>query len=166
MKIRHSSLKDSNNIFKLYKETAKIENGLARTEQEITQDYIEDFLKKSLKDGLSFVIENQENLIIAEIHCYKHDPICFRSTFSNLTLAVHPNFQKQGLGRRIFLHLLEEVKNNHSNISRIELSARQNNPSAIKLYQSIGFEIEAICKNRIFDANGNLGADIMMAWFR
>ena len=164
MKIRCGNKSDIEQIFKLYLATATIKDGLARTVQEISLKYITDFVKNSLKTGLIFVVENEVNQLIAEIHCYKHEPKCFEHTLGNMTLAVHPDFIGQGWGKKIFSHLLEEVKNSHPEIVRVELFTRQNNQKAIKLYQSLGFVVEGICRKRILDGNGKLDDDTMMSW--
>jgi ribosomal protein S18 acetylase RimI-like enzyme len=163
MKIRKAKESDAPELLKLYRAAATTENGIARTPQEISKKFVEDFLDNSLKKGLIFVIENNKK-IIAEVHCYKFDPLCFKHTFANLTLVVHPNFQGQGLGKKIFSHLLEEIKAKHREIIRVELFVRQSNPRGIRLYQSLGFVVEGICQNRLLDAKGKLDSDTMMVW--
>jgi putative acetyltransferase len=167
MKLRKAKQTDVREIFLLNLEAAKTANGVARKVEEILQKDVADFVKKSLRTGLIFVIEHPSNpkKLIAEIHCYKHEPQCFKHVLGNLTLVVHPDFQGQGLGRKIFSHLLTEIKKSRRSIVRVELMTRQNNPRGIKLYQSLGFEIEGVCKNRILDAEKKLGSDVMMAWF-
>jgi putative acetyltransferase len=125
---------------------------------------VNDFVTNSLAKGLIFIVEN-EGKIIAEIHCYRYDPLCFKHTLSNLVLTVDPNFQGQGIGRKIFSHLLEEVSKNHPDILRVELFTRQKNLRGIALYKSLGFEIDGVLKNRILDSDGNMSDDTIMAWF-
>ena len=167
MNIRQANQSDILQLLKLYQAAAKTKNGIARKPAEISKKLITDFVKNSKQNGLIFVVENPNNRaeLIAEIHCYKHEPLCFKHVLGNLILVVHPNFQRQGLGRKIFSHLLLEVEKNHPNIARVELFVRQNNFGAIKLYQSLGFEIEGICQKRILDADENIGGDAIMAWF-
>ncbi len=62
------------------------------------------------------------------------------------------------------MHLLNEVKNNRSDIARVELMVRENNSVAIKLYKSIGFEMEGVLRHRLLDADGNTSSDIAMSW--
>lgn len=167
MKIRKAEISDLEQILALHKETAKTPNGIARKPHEINEENVRDFLEKSLKSGLIFVAEDTANphRLIAEIHCYKHEAECFKHTLSNLTIAVHPNFQGQGVGRKIFAHLLTRVEVQHPEIARVELMVRQSNKRAIKLYQDLGFEIEGHCKNRILNNEGQLDSDIMMGWY-
>ena len=162
--IRKATKLDAKAIFKLNFDAAKTPNGIARTAEEVSQEGVDYFIENSLKNGFIFVAQNPENSkeLIAEIHCYKFEPSCFKHTLANLTLVVHPSFQGQGWGKKIFSHLLNELK--HSNILRVELTVRQSNPSAIKLYQSLGFKIEGILEKRILDSEGKLSDDTMMAW--
>jgi len=165
MNIRQANKSDISQLLELYRSVAETKNGIARTPKEISKKTIKEFVKNSLKKGLIFVIENDKKLI-AEIHCYKYEPACFKHVLANLTLVVHPDFQGQGLGKKIFSHLLLEITKNHREIARVELFVRQSNHHGIMLYKSLGFEIEGICKNRILDADGNLDGDTMMAWMR
>ncbi len=54
------------------------------------------------------------------------------------TIAVHPDFRSQGLGRRLMDELLAEAENRHAR--RIFLEVRADNPHAITLYETLGFE--------------------------
>ena len=51
--IRRSSLNDTDKIYSLYKEVARIPGGLARYEDEITVYYIDNFIRNSSERGLS-----------------------------------------------------------------------------------------------------------------
>ncbi len=164
MKIRKAQKTDAKKIFELHLKAAEIKDGIARIPEEIFLRDVENFVDEALQKGLIFVGEEDEK-IIAEIHCYKNFPHCFKHCFSNTTLVVHPDFHGRGLGRKIFSYLLEEIKNHHRDIARVELFCREKNFRAIKLYQSLGFEIEGICKNRLLDSKNELSGDVMMAWF-
>ncbi len=164
MKLRKANKKDVAELIKLYRATAECENGIARTPKEVTKFYVEHFLQNALKKGLIFVIE-QEKKLIAEIHGYPNEPLVFRHTLGNLTMVVHPDFQGQGLGRKIFSHFLNKVEKKHTDIARVELFTRQSNKRGIALYKSLGFESEGFCKKRILNAEGKLELDTIMAWF-
>ena len=165
--IRFATSEDAAHLIVLYKLVAKTIGGIAREEIEITEDYISNFLRKSLDNGLCMIIENpqKDNEIIAEIHCYKLDPKVFNHVLSELTIVVHPNFQNQGLGKMLFTKLLENIKENRTDILRVELIARESNITAIKFYQKIGFLIEGRFENRISNHGNGFEADIPMAWF-
>ena len=58
------------------------------------------------------------------------------------TIAVHPDFRRHGLGRRLMDALLEEAE--ARNARRIFLEVRADNPHAIALYSSLGFDEIAV----------------------
>ena len=152
----------------LYKLVSNNIGGLARTNDEINANYIEQIYSKSRKNGLQFIIKDNLNghKIIAEIHGYKLEPKVFSHVLSEITLIVHPNYQGKGLGKDIFQHFLNDIQKNRLDIIRVELIARESNQKAIELYQKLGFTIEGKMKNRIKNLNNSFEADIMMAWFR
>ena len=159
------TLQDLPRIEALYHAVAKIEGGLARTDDEVSADYVRHNLEASMSRGLSLVaLMNDE--IIGEIHAYRPVPKVFAHVLSDLTIAVHPAQQKLGVGRALFSRFLETVRNQHPEILRIELIARESNQRAIGFYQTLGFEIEGCFKNRIRSVGGGFESDIPMAWHR
>jgi ribosomal protein S18 acetylase RimI-like enzyme len=165
--IRNATVKDIDNIFGLYNLVSKTIGGLARTENEITRDYVKNFIDKSLENGVQFVIVDKlhDDKIIAEIHCYKLEPKVFDHILSELTIAVDTNYQGKGLGKKLFQTLLDYIVEHRSDIFRVELIARESNTKAIKMYESIGFKIEGRLVNRIKSKEHFFEADIPMAWF-
>ncbi|MCU0438864.1 MAG: GNAT family N-acetyltransferase [Raineya sp.] len=164
--IKNATASDETLILNLYKTVARISGGIARIESEITESYIKNNLEKSLKSGVCLVISHPENTqeLIAEIHCSKLEPQIFKHTFSDLTIAVHPDFQGKGVGKAIFMYLLNYIENTRHDILRVELIARESNQKAIEFYQKIGFKIEGRFENRISNPDGTFEADIPMAW--
>lgn len=165
--LRKSRLEDIFLILELYKIVSQNEGGLARTSDEITLEYIENFSKNAAKSGIQYVVEDQRSSqILGEIHAYRLVPKVFSHVLSELTIAVHPAFQGQGIGRILFEGLINKVVTELPEILRIELIARESNQKAIAFYQRLGFEIEGKLKNRIKAVDGNFEADIPMAWLR
>ena len=161
-----ASLKDCDKIFQLYKKVASIAGGLARLQSEINESYIVDFLKKSHRQGLSLTAHDKNQQIVGEIHAYASGLECFSHVFTELTIAVDPECQGQGVGRKLFEKFILEVTENHPQILRIELIARESNQKAILFYKSLGFQKEGLLKNRIKNPDGSLESDITMAWLR
>src|SRR6478735_4321732 len=129
MRYRIADINDLNSLIHLYKTVAKTEDGIARLEHEITEDYIKDFLLKSLDSGLIIVGENptNENELIASVHAYKKGPKVFDHVLGDLTLVVHPQFQGKKIGRTIFTIFLEEIGHNRPDVGKVELIARESN---------------------------------------
>jgi putative acetyltransferase len=166
MNIRTATIKDLEKIKTLYQAVARSGDGIARNEDEITDQYIENFITKSSESGLIIVAENPANSeeLIGEVHAYTPGVEVFNHILSELTIVVHPEFQGKKIGRTIFTIFLEEVGLNRHDIGRVELVARESNTKAIKLYQSLGFMIEGRLEMRIKTADGNYEADIPMGW--
>ncbi len=150
-------------ILDLYMAVANSPGGLARTEDEISGEYVNSFLKKSEKTGLSLIAYDSLT-IVGEIHAYRLDPKVFSHVLSELTIAVHPDFQGIGVGRLLFEGFLSEIETNRPDILRVELIARESNLKAIRFYESLGFKQEGRFEQRIDRGDGTFEADIPMAW--
>ena len=165
--VNTGKIEDRLEVILLYRTVAAVLGGLARTSDEITEEYVENFMQKSLKSGIIIVARDREhNQIIGEIHAYALGPKCFAHVLGELTIAVHPEYQSQRVGRAIFTEFMRLVENDRPDILRVELIARESNNKAIKFYQNLGFEIEGRLLKRIRGVNDNYEADIPMAWFR
>jgi len=166
-KIRHAYSNDFNKIYALYKKVATETTGLARSGDEITDQYIEDFMKNASERGIELVVDDPDNSdqIIAEVHCYKLVPKTFSHVLSELTIAVDPDHQGKGLGRMIFTHLLDHIMNHMPDVMRVELISREFNLKAIAFYESLGFKREGRFERRIRSNENEFEADIPMAWF-
>lgn len=166
-KIRLAEPEDSASIHKLYKGVSQQVGGIARVEDEITEQYVVHNLHQALQSGVCLVVEHPQNSadLIGEIHCYKLTPNVFNHVLSELTVVVHPDFQSKGIGKRLFERLLTQIKTHRNDILRVELIARESNQKAIAFYQKIGFLVEGRLSQRIDSRNGEFEADIPMAWF-
>lgn len=163
--IRQGSVNDKDRILSLYKKVSGHSDGLARRLEEMTEDYVSEFMTLADRSGLQFVAEDPESQqIVGEIHCYTPTPRVFGHILSELTVAVDPGYQGQGVGKALFKALLTEVKENRKDILRVELIARESNKKAIEFYQSLGFVIEGRLTNRIRSGETGFEADIPMSW--
>jgi len=73
-------------------------------------------------------------------------------------LAVHPNFQRQGLGQAMLWALLQAAYQRH--LERATLEVRVSNTTAIALYQKFGFR-EAGHRKRYYQ---DTGEDALVMW--
>lgn len=154
-------------IAELYRAVATIEGGLARTAEEISEEYVQQFLSKSLESGVCLVArETNDGPIIGEIHSYALGPRVFAHVLGELTIAVHPAHQGAGAGKALFTELLRRIEQERPDILRVELIARESNQKAIAFYQKLGFKIEGRFENRIHSVGGGYESDIPMAWLR
>jgi ribosomal protein S18 acetylase RimI-like enzyme len=165
--IRTATLDDAPAIERLYVTVASITGGLARQPDEITRDYIDGFVRRSLGDGVIVVaeVEGVEGLA-GELHAYRNPLRLFNHVYGSLTVAVHPEAQGRGVGRALFESLLQTVRLKRSDVLRVELVTAESNARALRLYESVGFVREGRFDRAMRDANGVTDADIPMAWFR
>lgn len=64
-------------------------------------------------------------------------------------MAVHDEFQNQGIGSRLLDHLLD-IADNYLGLFRLELDVVEGNARAVKLYKSRGFETEGTLRKAHF----------------
>ena len=164
--IKKTTYGKQNGIFKLYKKVAMNRGGLARLQHEINETYITNFIDKSLNQGLSLIAKDESQKTVGEIHAYTSGLSCFSHVLTELTIAIDPDCQGQGVGRQLFESFLQEITDNFSSILRVELIARESNQKAIVFYQSLGFKKEGVLRNRIKNPDGSFESDITMAWLR
>lgn len=166
MHYREATIDDLLPIYELYKEVASVSGGLARRSDEITQDYVAEFIQKSISSGMIIVGEHPEiaGKLVCEVHAYRKGIAVFNHVLGDLTLIVHPAFQGKKIGRTIFSIFLNEIYTHHPHIGKVELIARESNTRAIALYQSLGFRIEGRLEMRIKNTDGTYEADIPMSW--
>lgn len=166
MHFRTAELSDIPRLVQLHRDVARVSGGIARLEEEVTEDYVRHFVEKSLANGLIIVGEDEKdpNVLVADIHAWKIGLKSFSHVLSNLTLAVHPDHQGKGIGRMIFMILLDEIVRNRQDIGKVELYTSENNKRAISLYQSLGFLIEGRMEMRYKNHEGMFEADIPMGW--
>jgi len=167
--IRRTAASDAAAIEQLYRLVAAPPGGLAREPDEISTEYIGQFVRRATTDGLGFLAvsaDGANGLPAGELHCYPPGPRTFGHVLGDLTVAVHPAWQGRGVGRALFKALLDEVIRNRPAVSRIELVARESNDRAIGLYESLGFRREGRLEGRVRRTDGVIEADIPLAWHR
>jgi ribosomal protein S18 acetylase RimI-like enzyme len=166
MVYRTADINDLLRLIHLYKIVARVEGGIARLKHEVTEEYVKNFLLKSLATGVIVVGENPDNAdeLVASIHGYKAGIRVFEHVLGDVTLVVHPQFQGKKIGRTILTIFLEEIGHNRTDIGKVELIARESNVKAIQLYQSVGFLVEGRMEMRIRTTHHTYEADIPMGW--
>jgi putative acetyltransferase len=166
MNFRTAVFEDWPKIKALHLEVSKQKTGIARWEHEITDEYVQDFVNKSLDGGLMIVGEHPEDSgqLIAEIHASKSKIHVFSHLMADLTIAIHPEFQGKKIGRTLFTIFLEEIALHRPDIGKVQLVTRESNQRAFHLYQSLGFRVEGRFEMQIKTPEGNYETDIPMGW--
>lgn len=165
MHIRLAQPQDVVEIFRLYTRVAQTGEYERRTD-EVTTEYVEDFLTASTQRGLCMVIDHPEGLseIIGELHAYRPAIRQRNHVLRNLSLVIHPDFQGRKLGRTLLTIFLEEIALHHSTIGKIETVVSEDNARALNLLTSLGFQIEGRQEMNIRASDGRYLADIILGW--
>lgn len=158
--IRRSTQADLNGLVALYK-AAAASGGLSRKPEEVTAGYVGGYLAQAGEAGLSLLAVAGDQ-VVGEIHGWSMPQSQFAHVFGDITIAVHPQAQGQGVGRALFTALIAEIATAMPQIRRIELGCRESNARAIALYKSLGFVIEGRLKNRVYDQAGYYEDDFVM----
>ena len=80
-----------------------------------------------------------------------------------LSVGVHPDYQRRGIGRAIIERLVEHARS--CGLERLELYTMADNARAIALYQSLGFEHEGTRVRFVRREDGSYMDDLVMARF-
>lgn len=167
MTLRPGRLEDAAAIRALYQAVAATPGGIARAPDEVTGEYVEDFVTQSLQRGILLVAELTGLPGLAgELHAYRSELRVFAHVLGDLTVAIHPTAQGRGIGRQLFTRLLDLVTREHPDVTRVELVTQASNLRALRLYESVGFRREGRFEDRIRGPEGGMEADIPMAWLR
>jgi GNAT superfamily N-acetyltransferase len=161
--IRATTLADAPAILALHIAAASRGGGLAREADEMSLPPIEAALIKSLATGVALSAWVGE-AIAGEIHAGRLGPRQFDNSLTELTVAVHPDFQGRGIGGLLFEALFAEARK-LPDLIRVELFCRAGNSHAVKLYQRLGFVIEGRFVRRVVLSDGTVEDDLAMAKF-
>ena len=164
--VRQTTAADLPAVLNLYRRVASVPGGLARLAEEVDETWVNEFLTRACTDGFSLVAETERNEIVGEIHACTPMLFCFSHVLTDLTIAVVPEVQGQGIGRLLFETFMRNVVEGHLEVLRIELISRESNRKAIQFYESLGFRREGELGSRIRNVDGSLESDIPMAWIR
>jgi putative acetyltransferase len=135
------------------------QGGLAREVDEMDLAYVEGFLEPAIASGVALGAWDRDRLA-GFIEAARIGPRQFAHVLSNLTVAVHPDWQGRGFGRALFEALFAAAR--AQRVERIELMAREGNTGAIRLYETLGFRVDGRFEGRVRLADGTTEADIAM----
>lgn len=161
--VRRANAGDAPAIREVYR-AAAVSGTLARMPDEVDDAYVAEFMAAA-KDGLEVVAE-LDGRVIGEIHASRLGPRIFSHGLGDLTIAVHPDHQGKGVGKRMFQEFLRIVREEMPDIHRVELFAWGGNQAAIKLYESLGFRYEGTLPRRVRMDSGEWRDDVVYGWLR
>lgn len=164
MIIRKATANDLPQLTELYQEVARISQGIARTEGEISEQYISNLYQQASQQGLMLVgIDTETSELVAEMHASKYGLRIFEHILTSLTIVVKPSYQGRGVGKSLFNAFLREVDENWPEVGRIELESRSTNQQSIGLYKSLGFVQEGRMVNKTRNADGRYEDSLLFA---
>lgn len=162
-KIRRARPTDAPAIREVYF-AAAAQGTLARMPDEVDDHYVAEFMKAA-EDGLEVVAEVDGHLV-GELHASRLPPRQFSHGLGELTIAVHPEHQGKGIGRKLFEEFFRIVKDDMPDIHRVELFAWDQNQGALRLYESLGFKFEGRLPRRVRTDSGEWRDDVVYGWLR
>lgn len=157
MRLRAATEADAAVIAAAEREIARVPGRLASRPEEITDG------------GIAHVIAGVEKFVVAERdgvivgHAFL-EPLQLAVTAHvvRLTIAVHPGFERQGIGRALMAELVAWARAS-TEIEKMELQVRASNDAAIALYAAFGFVEEGRKTRRIKLGEGQYVDDVYMA---
>lgn len=158
---------DIASIGDLLRQVAAIDGGLVRTPAELSSDYLQQILNRSLQSGITLVARaKDESRILGVILAQALGPRTLAHVLGEVTMAVHLDHQNLGIGRALLNGLIDKVTHGYPHICRVELLTRESNVKARTLYAACGFREEGRLEGRIRNSDDSYEADIPMAWIR
>ena len=98
-----------------------------------------------IKSGTLYIYENDSGDLLGTCIVYRLERRCSH-VVQLTTLAINPNFHRQGFGTA-FVHTLIDHLRKDLSIKRIELFAEVDNRGALNFYEKLGFRNEGCLKN-------------------
>jgi ribosomal protein S18 acetylase RimI-like enzyme len=162
MEIRRTAPADAPAILAVHLAAAANGGGLAREPDEMDLAGIESTLARPFQDGVALIawIDGQP---AGEIHASRMGPRQFAHNLTDLTVAVHPDFQGRGVGAALFEALFAEAAKLTPAIERVELLCREGNAGALRLYERLGFKLEGRFPRRVRLKDGTVEDDLAFA---
>lgn len=109
---------------------------------------VEEDAAEAIKEGTLFAAKHNNTIIGTVILHHKpedayrtvnwHIDLDYTDIFLISTFAIHPDYQKQGLGRQMMDFIIDHCKK--MNAKAIRLDVHEKNTPAISLYKSYGFQ--------------------------
>lgn len=162
MYIRQATKDDAEVLVSAQQQTAATEEGLlAPRPHEITAEALRSKIQSLQDNGVFLILEDEEK----PIGHLLLEPVNLEATrhVARLTLVIHPGYTGKGCGHKLLSHAINWARES-AKVEKIELNVRPHNTPAIKLYQSLGFEVEGVHRERIKLTNGYMD-NISMALF-
>jgi ribosomal protein S18 acetylase RimI-like enzyme len=142
----------------------RAEGGLGRLPDEMDLAWMEESLTGALSGGVAIGAWDGSRLV-GMIKASRMPSVQFQHVLWDLTVAVDPESQGSGIGKRLFEALFANAATLTPKVERIELVVREGLTHGIRLYKRLGFQLEGRFERRFRLSNGSYEADLPMALF-
>jgi RimJ/RimL family protein N-acetyltransferase len=134
----------------LYGWLSRVDQFLARSYKSEDLEETKQYWLRSFDRNRLTLIGLYEGKIIGSATLILNDPKSRAAHVASFGIAVHPDFQRKGLGKQLILALEEKAK--ELGIAKIEVNCYERN-AAIALYQSLNYSYEGrrLKKGRLDD---------------
>lgn len=162
--IRSVRIEDASAINEMRRMNGVMENTLGLFSERISRS--EDFIKGLTDNEHLLVAEIEENEVkkvvgLAGLHINRNPRLRHSAS---LGIMVHADYQGKEIGTTLIKKILD-LADNWLMLVRVELTAFVENEGAVKLYKSLGFEIEGIKKYAAI-RDSKYADEYMMARYR
>ncbi len=162
--LRPLTIEDANEIYLKWLNNAEVTRGLASGYFPITQQELINYVNGALGDQNTIffaLCEKESNRHIGNV---KVDRIDWMARNCELGLIIGEDSARgRGLGfesmNLVIQYIFEDL-----NLNKITLAVFENNPSALKLYEKLGFQVEGRFVNHVFK-EGRLWDKIYLSLF-
>jgi acetoin utilization deacetylase AcuC-like enzyme/GNAT superfamily N-acetyltransferase len=115
------------------------------TEVDLAVELVEEHLSKGTASGYHFVLAEHYGRL-AGYTCYGLIP-CTAASFDLYWIAVHPDFQGRGLGRRLLSETERRIKQDGGTRIYVDTSQRVQYASTRAFYENCGYRLESVLRD-------------------
>ncbi len=114
-------------------------------EIQVAMELVRERLAKGASCGYEFILAEQYGRLVGYT-CF--GPIaCTRGSFDLYWIAVHPDFQRKGLGRRLIRDTEARIRKAGGNRIYVDTSQRDQYASTRTFYEACGYRLETVLKD-------------------
>ena len=140
MQIREIVPEDKEDILRLLEATGVFQDHELKVAEEVVQESLD-----PANGYFSLCVVNEENRPVAYA-CYGPTP-CTSGTFDLYWIAVHPDFQKHGVGSQLMHHIEAQVVRLSGRLMVIETSSYSDYEGARRFYARSGYKQMAMIQD-------------------
>ncbi len=111
----------------------------------IAVELVRERLARGDAGGYHFLMAEHNDRLVG-YSCYGPIP-CTRNRFDLYWIAVHPDFQRKGLGRRLVTETEHQIRKAGGNRIYIDTSQRDQYAGTRAFYEDCGYRLEAVLKD-------------------